>query len=80
MTPSANGTYRLGSDIGGTFTDLVLISPDGRYTTRKVSSTVDDYSRGIAEGAVAMLQELKMAGESISEVVHGTTIATNAIL
>ena len=80
MTPSANGTYRLGADIGGTFTDLVLISPDGRYTTRKVSSTVDDYSRGIAEGALAMLQELEMAGDSIREVVHGTTIATNAIL
>lgn len=80
MTPSENRTYRLGSDIGGTFTDLVLISPDGRYTTRKVSSTVDDYSRGIAEGAVAMLQELQMTGDSIREVVHGTTIATNAIL
>ena len=80
MTPSVNGTYRLGSDIGGTFTDLVLISPDGRYTTRKVSSTMDDYSRGIAEGAVAMLQDLEMAGGSIDEVVHGTTIATNAIL
>jgi N-methylhydantoinase A len=41
---------------------------------------VDDYSRGIVEGVLAMIQELQVTGDSIDEVVHGTTIATNAIL
>ena len=65
---------RLGIDIGGTFTDIVLVDADGAVTTRKVPSTPDDYARGIVAG----LQALQPAG--VAEVVHGTTVATNAIL
>ncbi len=80
MSDSDRGAYRLGADIGGTFTDLVLIAPDGRYRTRKVASTVDDYSIAIAHGVSEILAELGEPGSAVSEVVHGTTVAANAIL
>jgi N-methylhydantoinase A len=54
--------------------------PDGAFVVRKVSSTIDDFSRGIASGLSELLAaELIEPGE-LSEIVHGTTIATNAIL
>jgi N-methylhydantoinase A len=72
--------YRVGVDIGGTFTDIVLLTDDGRVHTRKVSSSVDDYARAIAEGLAVLFDELGIAGEQIVEVRHGTTVASNAIL
>ncbi len=73
-------TYRLGVDIGGTFTDLVLIEPDGTLHSKKVLSTPDDYSRAIEDGALALLEMTGFAADEISEFAHGTTIATNAII
>jgi len=78
-TPTDSG-YRVGADIGGTFTDVVLVTPDGRSVTRKVSSTVDDYSVGIVSGIEEILAEMGVVGSSIAEIVHGTTVATNVIL
>ena len=49
-TSSQQVSYRLGVDIGGTFTDIVLVGPSGQIMTRKVSSTEDDYARGIVTG------------------------------
>jgi N-methylhydantoinase A len=72
--------YRIGVDIGGTFTDIVLLADDGRVHTRKVSSSVDDYARAIAEGLAALFDDLGLGGEQIAEVRHGTTVASNAIL
>ncbi len=72
--------YRVGVDIGGTFTDIVLVAGDGRVHIRKVSSSVDDYARAIAEGLAALFAELGIGGEQIAEVRHGTTVAANAIL
>ena len=72
--------HRVGVDIGGTFTDLVLIAPDGSFRTRKVPSTTDDYGRGIVDGLRSLLGELRASGSSLQEVIHGTTVATNAIL
>jgi len=72
--------YRVGVDIGGTFTDIVLLADDGRVHTRKVSSSVDDYARAIVEGLAQLFEELGLAGEQIAEVRHGTTVASNAIL
>ena len=72
--------YRLSADIGGTFTDLVIAAPDGGYWTKKLSSTQDDLSRGIIEGMRHLLHEQQLPVESIEEIVHGTTVATNAIL
>jgi N-methylhydantoinase A len=70
---------RLGADIGGTFTDLILLAADGWCWRKKVPSTTEDYSRGIAEGLGALLAGEGLAGP-VAEIVHGTTVATNAIL
>ena len=51
MSETAGG-YRLGIDIGGTFTDVVLLAADGLMQTRKVLSTPDDYAAGVIEGAL----------------------------
>ena len=80
MTNKNPTGYRLGADIGGTFTDLVIASPDGGYWTKKLSSTQDDLSRGIIEGMEQLLSEEEVAVDSIEEIVHGTTVATNAVL
>ena len=48
-------TLRIGIDIGGTFTDLVAISRDGRVTTHKTASTPHDYGEGIIDGLQALL-------------------------
>ena len=74
------GGLRVGVDIGGTFTDIVLHDEGGRVHTRKVSSSVDDYARAIALGLAELFEELGLAGGDIAEVRHGTTIAANAIL
>ena len=72
--------YRLGADIGGTFTDLVIVAPDGGYWTEKLSSTPEDFSIGILEGMERLLAERQVSSGCIDEIVHGTTVATNAVL
>jgi N-methylhydantoinase A len=72
--------FRVGVDIGGTFTDIVLLAADGSTRTRKVSSSVDDYARAIAEGLAQLFAEQGIAGDDIEEIRHGTTVASNAIL
>jgi N-methylhydantoinase A len=72
--------FRVGVDIGGTFTDIVLLDPDGRIHTKKVSSSVDDYARAIVDGLREVFVETGLAGPDIGEVLHGTTVASNAIL
>ncbi|MYC89436.1 MAG: hydantoinase/oxoprolinase family protein [Gemmatimonadales bacterium] len=71
---------RVGVDVGGTFTDVVLLGDDGRLVARKVSSTPEDYSRGIAEGVAAALADSEAAPGDVASVVHATTVATNTIL
>ena len=77
---AARVRYRIGIDIGGTFTDLALLGTDGRLITRKVSSTPDDYGRGIADGILELLGEMGLKPGDIVDLVHASTIATNAIL
>lgn len=72
--------YRLGIDIGGTFTDIVLLGEDGNVHTKKILSTPDDYSRAIEDGVRQLLAETGVSAGAISEVSHGTTVATNAII
>ena len=71
---------RIGIDIGGTFTDIVCLEEDGTLTTKKVSSSVDDYSRSIAESLPEILETRQLGGDSVREVLHATTVATNALL
>ncbi|MFM8681855.1 MAG: hydantoinase/oxoprolinase family protein, partial [Alphaproteobacteria bacterium] len=73
-------TYRVGVDIGGTFTDIVLLGSDGTIHTKKISSSVDNYARAIVEGLVEVFREQGLSGADIEEIRHGTTVASNAIL
>ena len=70
----------LGVDIGGTFTDIVLRAGDGTLHTKKILSTPHDYSEAIEVGVAALLEETGISPERIGQVVHGTTVATNAII
>ena len=72
--------FRAGVDIGGTFTDIVLLGDRGERYTKKVSSTVDDYARAITEGLSQLLAEIDGEARGIAELLHGTTVASNAIL
>src|SRR6516225_2789904 len=73
-------TYRVGVDIGGTFTDIVVLGSDGSIHTKKVSSSVDDYARALVDGLDEALREARLAFWQIEEIRHGTTVASNAIL
>jgi N-methylhydantoinase A len=72
--------FRVGVDIGGTFTDIVFLGPDGTVHTKKVSSSVDNYARAIIDGLNQVFQDVGLGGLDIAEVLHGTTVASNAIL
>ena len=72
--------YRIGVDIGGTFTDVVLLGSDGTLRTKKVLSTPDDYARGVVQGILELLQETGAEPASVTKVVHATTVASNAVL
>lgn len=76
--------YNLGIDIGGTFTDLICVSSEGKTIVHKTLSTPQDSSVGFING---IREVAEMAGESfenfissIDTIVHGTTVATNALL
>src|SRR5947207_5495282 len=72
--------YRVGVDIGGTFTDIVLLGSDGTIHTKKISSSVGNYAQAIVEGLGEVFGETGLAGGAIEEIRHGTTVASNAIL
>ena len=73
-------TYRVGVDIGGTFTDIVLLGSDGTIHTKKISSSVGNYARAIVEGLAEVFRRAGLDGGAIEEIRHGTTVASNAIL
>ena len=80
MTRDPARAYRLGIDIGGTFTDVVLLGDDGSVRAKKVLSTPDDYTRGVVGGAVSLLAECDVAAVDVAGVVHASTVASNTIL
>jgi len=74
-------SYRLGVDVGGTFTDLLLIDEtSGRTWTAKVLSTPEDSSIGVLNGVARICEESGVDPARIQLVMHGTTVATNAVL
>ncbi len=73
-------TYRVGVDIGGTFTDIVLLGSDGTIHTKKLSSSVGNYAQAIVDGLSEVFRETGLDGGTIEEIRHGTTVASNAIL
>jgi N-methylhydantoinase A len=76
-----SATHRLGVDIGGTFTDAILIDEStGDVRIAKVPSTPDDPSRGFLNAVTRILKEAEVAPRDLSYVVHATTVATNSII
>jgi N-methylhydantoinase A len=81
MNPGAATTYRLGVDVGGTFTDLLLIDEaSGETFSAKVPSTPADSSIGVLNGIARLCEQNGIAPECITHVMHGTTVATNTVL
>ena len=74
------GPVAVGIDIGGTFTDLLAVTADGKVRARKVLTTPADHMQAIRAGLTALLAEIGAEGREVDTLVHGTTIATNAIL
>ncbi len=72
--------YRIAADIGGTFTDISLIAGDGSVVTCKALSTPQDYAIAVVEGIKSLMAGAGLPLEDVSEVLHGCTVATNAIL
>jgi N-methylhydantoinase A len=70
----------VGVDIGGTFTDLVLRLPDGSVRVSKVSSTPEDPGLAVVTGLAALLRAAGVEPREVTEIVHGTTVASNTIL
>jgi N-methylhydantoinase A len=73
-------SYRVGVDVGGTFTDIVLLGTDGTIHTKKISSSVENYAQAIVDGLREVFRESGLGGKAIEEIRHGTTVASNAIL
>ena len=74
-------SYRLGVDVGGTFTDLLLINEQtGETYTAKVPSTPEDSSIGVLNGVERICSESSVDPKQVNRVMHGTTVATNAVL
>lgn len=80
MSAMAETLYRAGADIGGTFTDIVVIGDDGVVHTKKVSSTPEDYGLAIVSGLAALLSSIGAHPRQVTELVHATTVATNTVL
>ena len=58
--------FRVGIDIGGTFTDIVFLNSEGRLFTKKVPSSVDDYARAIVEGMAEVFNEANITADDSS--------------
>src|SRR4051794_31325253 len=76
--------YRIGIDVGGTFTDLVAIDEGGATVLAKVVSTPQDPSVGVLDGLAQLAERLGLGVDALlgqtDRIVHGTTVATNALL
>jgi len=78
------GPYRIGVDVGGTFTDVVCIGAEGDTLLVKAATTPHDQSQGVLDGLAALASALHVTLRELLEaterLVHGTTVATNALL
>jgi N-methylhydantoinase A len=73
--------YRLGVDVGGTFTDLLLVHEEtGAFWRHKTPSTPQDSSDGVLNGVNAICREAAIRPSDVAVFLHGTTVATNAVL
>jgi len=77
---SGNGRIRIGADVGGTFTDVVIELADGSFESTKVLTTHGGPEVAILDGIerIAALHDVHMA--DVEQIIHGTTLATNALI
>ena len=79
MKKSGGAGYRLAVDIGGTFTDVVLETPDG-WASGKVLTTGKAPEEGVVSGLQFVLDKAGVSADKLDFIIHGTTLATNAII
>ncbi len=78
---TSDSRLRVGVDIGGTFTDLVIYDDDtGEFVVGKTLTTPDDPSRGIETGLADILAAADAAMATVGQIIHGTTLVTNALI
>jgi N-methylhydantoinase A len=77
---SSNGHIRFAADVGGTFTDVIALSDDGDVWAHKLPSTPPNFEQAVLDAITLLLKKVDRTGSSVSEVAHGTTVATNAVL
>ena len=70
----------VGVDVGGTFTDIVLVKEDGSYVVHKVPSTPGAQERAVIQGISEVLETHSVDAKEVALVVHGTTVAANAMI
>ena len=76
-----HGGYRIGADVGGTFTDVVIELPDGSFESTKVLTTYEDGPEtGILQGIEQIVREQAINLAEVEQIIHGTTLATNALI
>ncbi len=75
-----SGGARIGVDIGGTFTDLVLLDASGTRFSRKVPSTPVNPAEAVITGIELILADAGLTAGDVSEVLHGTTVGSNTLL
>ena len=80
QTLTTEAGYRLGVDIGGTFTDIVLEGDDGRMFTTKVLTTPRAPDQGVMQGIALALKSAQASPERAGLIIHGTTLITNALI
>src|SRR6202521_4274018 len=79
-TPQPGQQFEIGIDIGGTFTDVVCRGTDGSVRLTKIPTTRANPSAGIRQALEHMTRDWSVGAQAIARFVHGTTIATNAVL
>ena len=81
MTPTSPRQTRIGVDIGGTFTDLVWVDDaTGEVRVGKLLTTPKDPSQAVEQGVVTVLHDAGSQAADVRGVIHGTTLATNALI
>lgn len=73
-------SWRVASDVGGTFTDIAHVDEDGVLHTAKVPSQPENYGLGVVNGITELARAQELAISDLAEIMHGCTVATNAIL
>ena len=75
-----HGGYRIGADVGGTFTDIVIEMADGSFESIKILTTHEGPEVGILDGISQIATEHNVDMADVEQIIHGTTLATNALI